>query len=88
MWIFARPKKTHEPRTGCKVFGPIVPYMVHLGESNLRPFWKSFSGTQNQPKGTLIFFFTEKQNKKGDICLCSHWTLVESYDGKYFSRTV
>ena len=32
-----------------KVFGSIVPSMVHLGESNLRPFRKSFSGTQNQP---------------------------------------
>ena len=65
-----------------KVFGPIVPSMVHLGEANLRPLWKSFSVTQNQPKGTLIFFFTEEQNKKVYICLCSCWTLVEQYDGK------
>ena len=47
-----------------KVFGPIVPSMVPLGEANLRPFWKSFSVTQNQPKGTLIFFLPKSRIKK------------------------
>ena len=58
-----------------KVFGPIVPSMVHLGESNLRPFRKSFSGTQNQPNGTLIFFFTKEQNKRLGWCLFKFFCL-------------
>ena len=61
-----------------KVFGPMLPSMVHLGESNLRPFRKSFSGTQNQPKVTLIYFFYRRAEWK------IRWVLLQIF---LFKRT-